>query len=338
VAHGHPHGQHEARSHGRGEHGHEDAHAHGHADDDSNEHDHDHAHGHAHHALPDHVGGALAAGIALNLAFVAAEWAAGVFANSLALMADATHNLGDVLGLVLAWGAARLSRRAPSARFTYGLGASSILAALANALLLVLVTGGLIWEAVQRFQHPQALVGPVVIGVALLGVLINGITAWLLHRGHEHDLNVKGAYLHMLADAAVSVGVAIAGALVWFTGWSWLDPAMTVVVGLVIVAGSMGLLRDSAKLALQGVPQQVDSGQVRAYLERLPGVTDVHDLHIWAMSTTENAMTAHLVMPSGHPGDATLEEAAQHIKHHYRIGHVTLQVELGNCGKGCAAG
>lgn len=297
----------------------------------SHGHSHDHAHDHAH----GHGSRALAFGIALNLAFVALEWGIGLWAQSLALLADATHNLGDTLGLVLAWAAARLSRRAPSERFTYGLGASSILAALANALLLVLVTGGLVWEAVQRLQHPQSVESIAVIGVALAGVLVNGVTAWLLHGGHPHDLNMRGAYLHMLSDAAVSAAVALSGAIVLFTGWLWLDPAMTIGVGVVIVWGSMGLLRDSTRLALQGVPREVDSAGVRAYLEGQPGVVEVHDLHIWAISTTGTALSAHLVCPGGHPGDDFIERATREIGQRFGIGHVTLQIESGNCGKGC---
>jgi cobalt-zinc-cadmium efflux system protein len=304
-----------------------------------------HSHGHhGHHGHHDHhhhgghdegPGRALAIGIALNLGFVIIEWGFGVYANSLALLADATHNLGDVLGLVFAWGAARLALRAPSARFTYGLGASSILAALANALLLVAVTGGLVWEAVLRLEEPRTIEGVVVIGVALAGVAVNGLTAWLLHHGHEHDLNVKGAYLHMLGDAAVSVGVAVAGGVIILTGWSWLDPVMTIVVGIVIVWSSLGLLRDALNLALHAVPQGIDSEAVRTYLAALPGVYEVHDLHIWAMSTTVTALTAHLVTPAGHPGDDVLEEARRTIASRFGIKHVTLQVELGNCGKGC---
>lgn len=316
------------------------AHAHDHRPHGHHHHGHDHGHGgHGHgghaHALPPDPGRALALGIALNLGFVAIEWGFGVYAHSLALLADATHNLGDVLGLVLAWIAARLALRAPSARFTYGLGASSILAALANAVLLVAVTGGLVWEAVLRLQEPRAIEGGVVIGVALAGMAVNGLTAWLLHRGHEHDLNMKGAYLHMLGDAAVSCAVAVAGAVILATGWQWLDPAMTIGVGLAIVWSSLGLLRDSTKLALQGVPQNIDSAAVREYLQHLPGVTGVHDLHIWAMSTTGTAMTAHLVMPAGHPGDVFLADAAHEIAHRFGIQHATLQVELGHCGQGC---
>ena len=328
-SHAHPH------DHGHGHDHHDHAH---HAHHDHAHHDHGH-HGHGHHghahALPPNPGKALAIGIALNLAFVALEWGFGLWAHSLALLADATHNLGDVLGLVLAWVAARLSQRAPSSRFTYGLGASSILAALANALLLVLVTGGLLWEAVLRLESPQPISGAIVIGVALAGVAVNGITAWLLHHGHEHDLNLKGAYLHMLADAAVSCAVAVTGAIILATGWWWLDPVTTIVVGIVIVWGSMGLLRDSANLALQGVPHSIESGEVRTWLESLPGVSQVHDLHIWAMSTTGTALTAHLVCPQGHPGDEFLNRACRDIADRFGIRHVTLQVEVGDCGKGC---
>lgn len=307
------------------------AHAH-HSHDHHGHHGHHDRHHHGHDAGP---GRALAIGIALNLGFVCIEWGFGVYANSLALLADATHNLGDVLGLMLAWGAARLALRAPSSRFTYGMGASSILAALANALLLFAVTGGLVWEAVLRLQEPRTIEGAVVIGVALAGVVVNGLTAWLLHHGHEHDLNVKGAYLHMLGDAAVSVGVAVSGALIIYTGWAWLDPVMTIVVGIVIAWSSLSLLRDALNLALHAVPQNVDSEGVRIYLAAIPGVAEVHDLHIWAMSTTATALTAHLVTPAGHPGDDVLEEARRTIASRFGIKHVTLQVELGDCGKGC---
>ena len=286
--------------------------------------------------MPSNPGKLFLAAIALNLAFVAAEWVFGVMSHSLALLADATHNLGDVLSLVLAWLASHLSRRAPSERFTYGLRGTSILAALANALILVLVTGGLAWEAIQRLSDPQPVQGGIVIVVALIGVLINGLTAWLFMSRQKSDLNMRGAYLHMAADAATSLGVAIAGVLVIFTGWLWLDPAVTLVLGVVIVAGSWGLLRASLKLALHAVPEAIDGADVRDYLARLAGVSEVHDLHIWGMSTTENAMTAHLVCPSGHPGDEFLQLAAHEIERKFSIHHVTLQVELGDTDRPCA--
>ncbi|CAN5450816.1 cation diffusion facilitator family transporter [soil metagenome] len=315
---------------------------HHHEDDHEDDHKHD-AHGHDHgshaghsHALPKDMGKAFLIGIALNLGFVLVEWVFGVMSHSLALLADATHNLGDVLGLVLAWGASHLAKRAPTERFTYGLRGTSILAALANALLLMLVTGGLAWEAVQRLQDPQSVQGSIVIAVALAGVAVNGFTAWLFMSGQQGDLNVRGAYLHMAADAAVSLGVAVAGVAVILTGWLWLDPVVTLGLALVIVIGTWGLLRDSLKLSLQAVPESIETREVRAFLEKLPCVTEVHDLHIWGMSTTENAMTAHLVCTGGHPGDAFLRETAQEVEHEFSIHHVTLQVELGDTGMPCA--
>ncbi|MDB5954718.1 cation diffusion facilitator family transporter [Ramlibacter sp.] len=294
-----------------------------------------HHHGHHHHELPKQMGRAFLIGIALNLLFVLCEWFFGVASHSLALLADATHNLGDVLGLVMAWGASVLGRRAPTDRFTYGLRGTSILSTLANAMILVLLTGGLAWAAIQRFDDPQPVVGTTVIAVALAGVLVNGISAWLLNAGQQHDMNVRGAYLHMAADAAASLGVAIAGVVVLFTGWTWLDPAVTLALAAVILVGTWSLLRDALKLALQAVPQQIDIDQVRGFLARLPGVTEVHDLHIWGMSTTENAMTAHLVIPQGHPGDTFLQTVAHAIEHDYSIHHVTLQIELAD-GTACA--
>lgn len=294
-----------------------------------------HHHGHGHSHAPASYGRAFAIGIALNLLFVAVEWVFGVFSHSLALMADAAHNLGDVLGLMVAWGGMRLAQRLPSARFTYGLRGSSILAALANAIVLLLVTGGLAWEALQRFANPQPVAGSVVIAVALAGVLVNGFTAWLFMAGSKNDLNMRGAYLHMASDAAVSLGVAAAGGVVLLTGWLWLDPLVTLGLALVIIAGTWGLLRDSFRLAMQAVPQTIDAARVRGFLAGLPGVSEVHDLHIWAMSTTENALTAHLVMPGGHPGDAFLQSTMHDIGHQFGIQHATLQVELGDAATPC---
>ena len=279
---------------------------------------------------------AFAIGVVLNTGFVLVEWTFGVLANSLALIADASHNLGDVLGLLLAWGAAALARRRPSARFTYGLRSSTILAALANAALLLVITGGIAWEAILRFRNPSSIDAPVVIWVAALGILINTATALLFLSGRKQDLNLRGAYLHMAADAAVSLGVVIAGLLTLATGWSWLDPVVSLAIVAVILLGTWGLLRDATRLALHAVPEGVDPVNVRRFLERQPGVEEVHDLHIWGMSTTETAMTAHLVMPGGHPGDAFIAELADRMALDFGIAHATLQVETGSGAQPCA--
>lgn len=268
--------------------------------------------------------------------FVVVEWVFGAAANSLALMADAAHNLGDVLSLLLAWLAMVLARRLPSARFTYGLRGTSILSALINAIVLLLVTGALAWEALHRFGEPQPVQGGIVIVVALVGIAVNGVTALLLMRGSRHDLNIRGAYLHMASDAAVSFGVAIAGAIVMFTGWWWLDPLLTLVVSVIIIWSTWDLLLQSLRLALQAVPAGITSDDVRHRLASLPGVTEVHDLHIWAMSTTENALTAHLVMPAGHPGDAFLHSACRDLEERFGIHHVTLQIEVADTATACA--
>ena len=279
---------------------------------------------------------AFAIGVILNAGFVLVEWTFGVLANSLALIADASHNLGDVLGLLLAWGAAALARRRPSPHFTYGLRSSTILAALANAALLLVITGGIAWEAILRFRNPASIDAPVVIWVAALGILINTATALLFLSGRKHDLNIRGAYLHMAADAAVSLGVVIAGLLTLATGWSWLDPVVSLAIVAVILLGTWGLLRDATRLALHAVPEGVDPADVRRFLERQPGVEEVHDLHIWGMSTTETALTAHLVMPGGHPGDAFIAELADRMGHEFGIAHATLQVETGSGAQPCA--
>jgi cobalt-zinc-cadmium efflux system protein len=303
----------------------------------SHDHPHDHHHGHKdhhhHHAPRPDAMRAFAFGIALNAIFVVVEWVFGVMSGSLALIADATHNFGDVLGLILAWGAAALARRPPSARFTYGLGGSTILAALANAMLLLVAIGGIAWEAIQRFGEAAPVNAPIIIWVALFGVVINAVTAWLFLSGGKKDLNMRGAYLHMAADAAVSLGVAAAGFGMMMTGWRWLDPVTSLLIVAVIFVGTWGLLRDAVRMALQAAPETIDTVGVRKYLAALPGVTEVHDLHIWAMSTTENAMTAHLVMPAGHPGDDFFADVVEHIEHQFEIGHVTIQIET---GRACA--
>jgi cobalt-zinc-cadmium efflux system protein len=292
-------------------------------------HDHSHPHGHTRHAR------AFALGVALNIAFVLIEAGFGFYANSVALLADAGHNLSDVLGLLLAWGAAALARRPPSKRYTYGLRSSTIWAALANATALLVAVGGIAWEAVVRIVHPEAVQGGVVIAVALSGVIINGATAALFLRGKERDLNIRGAYLHMAADAAVSLGVAVAGVAILWTGWTWIDPAVSLAVAALIVWGTWGLLRESLALSLHSVPDGIEVAAVREHLARLPGVSAVHDLHVWAMSTTETALTAHLVMPGGHPGDEFLQQTGHELEHRFRIGHATLQIETGDPGNSC---
>lgn len=272
----------------------------------------------------------------LNIGFVAVEWVFGALAHSLALMADAAHNLGDVLALLLAWMAVGLARRPPTERFTYGLRGSSILAALLNGGALLVITGGLGWEALRRLPDPQPVQGGTVIAVALAGVVVNGVTAWLFLQGGRKDLNLRGVYLHMMADAAVSLAVAIAGVAVLFTGWNWLDPALTLAVSAVILWSSWDLLRQSLGLALQAVPAGIETAQVRALLAGLPGVVEVHDLHIWAMSTSENALTAHLVMPGGHPGDDFLRSACASLDRRFGIHHATLQIEVASTGAACA--
>ena len=290
---------------------------------------HDHAHGAPSYSR------AFAIGVGLNLAFVMVEAVYGFRTHSLALLADAGHNLSDVMGLLLAWGAGILATRLPSARRTYGLRRSSILAALGNAVLLLLAVGGIVWEAVTRFQDPEPVASGVVVWVALIGVGINTATALLFMRGRKSDLNIRGAFVHMAADAAVSAGVVVAALVMLRTGWLWLDPAMSVAIAVVIAAGTWGLLRDSINLALDAVPAGIEPDDVQTYLAKLPGVTAVHDLHIWGMSTTHVAVTAHLVKPGVADDDALLAEASRGLHDRFGIEHSTLQVErsedVANC-------
>lgn len=290
-------------------------------------HDHDHHHHHGHSHAPADFGFAFAVGIALNLAFVIVEAGYGVFSNSMALIADAGHNLGDVLGLGVAWMANRLVQRAPSPRFTYGLRSSSILAALFNAAFLLIATGAIAVEAVQRFFQPEAVAGKTVIIVAAVGIAINFTTALLFARGRKDDLNIRGAFQHMIADAIVSLGVVIAGFAILATGENWIDPAVSLIVSAVIVAGTWTLLRDSMKMTLHGVPPGVDEQAVRRFLEACPGVCALHDLHIWPMSTTETALTCHLIIPTGHPGDAELRRITDLLRDKFAIPHATIQIE-----------
>ncbi len=291
-------------------------------------HDHHHDHGHAGYVhAPANFGRAFAIGIGLNAAFVLIEAGYGFVSNSTALLADAGHNLSDVLGLVVAWTAAVLSKRPPTPRLTYGLRNTSILAALANAVLLLIAAGAIILEAIQRLLHPEPVASMTVIVVAAVGIVINGITAWLFASGRHGDLNIRGAYLHMAADAAVSAGVVVAGILIMTTGWLWIDPVTSLLIVAVIVWGTWGLLRESTAMSLAAVPSTIDPATVRDYLAGLPGVLSIHDLHIWSMSTTETALTAHLVMPAGNPGDAFLIETCRQLSHDFKIGHATLQIE-----------
>jgi cobalt-zinc-cadmium efflux system protein len=298
-------------------------------------HGHDH-YGHAHHDHGGHSHGpathdrAFALGVALNLLFVGGETVAGFLANSLALLADAGHNLGDVLGLLLAWGAAWLARRRPTFRRTYGYGRSSILAAVLNAMILLIAVGGIAVEAVNRFLHPEPVAGGTVMAVAALGIVVNGVTAWLFAAGHRHDLNIRGAFLHMAGDAAVSLGVVVAALLIGVTGWWWLDPAVSLAVVVVILLATWSLTRDALNLALDAVPATIDRHAVEAYLAGLPGVAEVHDLHIWAMSTTETALTAHLVRPNASLDDGLLAAAAHELEHRFGIHHATIQIEAGD--------
>lgn len=284
---------------------------------------HNHEH---HHPAPASFSRAFAIGIALNTVFVAVEAYYGWQINSLALLADAGHNLSDVAGLLLAWGAALAARLQPDARHTYGWRRASILAAFANAVLLLVAMGSLAWEALSRLNSPVATQGWTLITVATIGIVINSVTALLFLRGREHDLNVRGAFLHMAADALVSLGVVVGGALYLWQGWAWLDPVISLGIAAVIVAGSWGLLRQSLHLLFDGVPEGINLPAVHTWLAARPGVARVDDLHVWAMSTTQVALTAHLVMPAGPPGDDFLHEASEALHEHFGIDHATLQI------------
>jgi cobalt-zinc-cadmium efflux system protein len=293
-------------------------------------------HHHHHSHEPQNYNRAFVIGIALNVGFVVVEAVFGFLTNSLALLADAGHNLSDVLGLLLAWGASWLVRRRPTQRYTYGLRRSSILAALLNASVLLVAMGAIATEAIRRFSTPQPVSGGTMLGVALVGIVINGVTAVMFMSGRERDLNIKGAFLHMAADALVSFGVVLAGIAILTTGWLWFDPVISLIIVVVIVVGTWNLLRDSLDLALDAVPQGIEPQAVQIYLDQLPGVVEVHDLHIWAMSTTETALTAHLVMLTGNPGDAFLSRISMELHDKFGIEHTTIQVETGNFLLPCA--
>lgn len=328
------------------QHGHDGQHCehgpHNHAQHDDHDHKHDHGHkhthehGHHHHGDPYSQGRAFALAIGLNSVFVVLEFVYGYLAHSTALMADAGHNLSDVLSLILAWGAARLALRKPSGRYTYGLRSSSILVALFNAMLLMFACGVIAWEAVHRLFTPTPVAGLTVSVVAAIGIVINGFSAWLFMAGAKHDLNLRGAYLHLAADAAISLGVLITGVVLMYADWYWLDPLVSLLIVLVILIGTWHLLTESVQLVMAAVPVRIDPQAVAQFLRAKPGVADVHDLHIWALSTTENALTVHLVMPTGHPGDEFIDELNLQLQVEFAIGHATLQVEMGTTRHQCS--
>jgi cobalt-zinc-cadmium efflux system protein len=297
------------------------------AHDHQHGHGHGHAHGHAHG--PASHDRAFAIGVTLNVLLVAGQIGFGLAAGSMALIADAGHNFSDVIGLLVAWGASALGRRPPTARRTYGYGRSSILASLANAVILLVAVGAIALAAIQRLLAPTAVDETTVVWVALAGIVLNGFTAWLFLQGRREDVNIRGAFLHMAADAATSAGVVVAALLVGLTGWQWLDPAVALAIVAVITAGTWGLLRQSVDLAMDVVPAGIDRAAVEVFLAGLPGVIEVHDLHIWALSTTSNALTVHLVRPAADVDDALLTQTAAALRRQFRIDHATIQVEAG---------
>lgn len=313
------------------------SHSHDEHDHDHDDHDHSHGHdhgghghshgGHGHSHAPADFGRAFLIGITLNTAFVVVEVVYGLMAHSLALVADAGHNLSDVLGLLLAWGAALMAKRAPTARHTYGLRRSTVLAALFNAIFLLVSVGAIAWEALRRLGHPEPIVAGTVIWVALLGIVINGITAMMFMSGSKDDLNIRGAFAHMAADAIISAGVVVAGIVIVYTGWEWLDPVVSLALVAVIVAGTWGLLRDSVDLSLDAVPAGINPEAVQQWLLTLPAVKGAHHLHIWGLSTTESALTVHLVIEEGQRSDALLHDINDGLREKFKIGHATIQCE-----------
>ncbi len=299
---------------------------------------HHHSHGHSSHShhdrhgphghMPKNFSRAFALGITLNIIYIIVEVIFGLLAGSVALLADAGHNLSDVLGLAVAWAGAELAKRPPSKQFTYGLGGSSILAALLNGLFLLVACGAIAWEAIERFSEPSAVASTTVIMVASLGIIINFGTAMLFIRGQKDDINIRGAFLHMMADAGVSAGVVVGGIVIYFTGINWIDPLLSLLIVGLIFWSTWGLLSEAVRMSLAGVPRDIDVEEVFEYLASLQGVEAVHDLHIWPMSTSETAMTAHLVLPYGHPGKGFLAEVQREMKTLFSIHHITIQIEL----------
>ncbi|NIJ33250.1 cation diffusion facilitator family transporter [Sphingomonas oligoaromativorans] len=320
----HQHDAHAGHHHDHEAHDH-DHHGHGHGHDHGHDHHHHHGLGHSH--APASFGRAFAIGTALNFAFVGVEAAYGLVSGSMALLADAGHNLGDVLGLLIAWGATVLARRGPGGRYTYGLRSSSILAALLNALLLLVTLGVIAVEAIRRLLEPAPVSGGTMMIVAGIGIVINTATALMFMRGRDHDLNIRGAFLHMAADAVISAGVVAAGLLVVATGWSWIDPVTSLILVVVTAIGTWGLLRDSVNLSLHAAPPGFNPEEIGAFLRGVDKVTAIHDLHIWPISTTETALTVHMLMPSGYPGDAFTVEVAASLRARFGIDHATIQIE-----------
>ena len=327
----------EAGGHDHGHHGHDHqdhaSHDHDHAQQDHGSHDHSegcsgHSHGHGHVHAPASFGPAFAIGIGLNVAFVVIEAVYGFLSNSMALLADAGHNLSDVLGLAVAWLASELVKRTPTPRFSYGLRSSSILAALFNAVFLLITVGAISLEAIQRLGAPEPVAGRTVMIVAAIGIAINGVTAWLFASGGKTDINLRGAFLHMASDALVSAGVVLVGLLILLTGWLWLDPVVSLAINAVIVWGTWGLLRESLSMSMAAAPAHIDPDKVRAFLGKRAGVSALHDLHIWPISTTEIALTCHLVMPGGHPGDSFLHDLSADLARAFKINHATFQIEI----------
>lgn len=297
------------------------------------QHDHDHAH-HT-HAVADNPSRIFTLAISLNAVFVAIEFGYGWAANSTALMADASHNLSDILGLLMAWLAWRLSRQVPNDRYTFGLHSSTILAALANAVLILVASGAIAWEAITRFMDPQPQEAITVTLVAAAGIVVNGFSAWLFVKGSKNDLNLRGAYIHMASDAAVSMGVVVSGLLMMQTNWPWIDPAISLVIVAVIVGSTWGLLKESVRLALHAVPAPLELAQVQAHLLSLPGVAAIHHLHVWGISTKDIALSVHLVMPGGYPGDAVMDSFAASLSDKFNIRHSTLQYAQGPRDQAC---
>ena len=293
-----------------------------------------HSHTHHHHEINDY-NRSFSIGIALNVIFVIIEVTYGLLADSLALIADAGHNLSDVLSLLLAWGAYYLAKKQPTEKRTYGLRKVTIMASLLSAVLLFVALGGIAWESIERLSSPQPVDGVIIIVVAAIGVVINTLTALLFAKGQKHDLNIRAAYLHMASDAAISLGVVIAGVAILFTGWLWLDPLISLLIAVVILISTWGLLKDSIDLSIDAVPQGIDLNEVKAYLLGLSNVTDLHDLHIWALSTTENALTVHLVTTDSLIYNHFILEIQEHLHHHFNIAHVTIQMENALGGYTC---